>query len=64
MQLAFDQVSFTYDASLARTEKKQAKKAAKQRSAVSNARTEAAISPNDAATEAASLAVQDLVLQL
>ena len=56
MQLAFDQVSFTYDASLARTEKKQAKKAAKQRSAVSNARTEAAISPNDAATEAASLA--------
>ena len=56
MQLAFDQVSFTYDASLARTAKKQAKKAAKQRSAVSNARTEAAISPNDAATEAASLA--------
>lgn len=56
MQLAFDQVSFTYDASLAREEKKHAKKAAKQRGTVSNARTEAAISPNDAATEAASLA--------
>ena len=42
MQLAFDQVSFTYDASLARTEKKQAKKAAKQRGTVSNARTETA----------------------
>ena len=56
MQLAFDQVSFTYDASLARTEKKQAKKAAAQRGAASNARAEAATSPNDAVTEAASLA--------
>ena len=42
MQLAFDQVSFTYDALLAREEKKRAKKAAKQRGAVSNANTEAA----------------------
>ena len=42
MQLAFDQVSFTYDASLARTEKKRAKKAAKQRGAASNTNTEAA----------------------
>ena len=37
MQLAFDQVSFTYDASLAHEEKKRAKKAAKQRDAASNA---------------------------
>ncbi len=36
MQLAFDQVSFTYDASLAREEKKRAKKAAKQRNAANN----------------------------
>ena len=42
MQLAFDQVSFTYDASLTREEKKRAKKAAKQRGAASNTNTEAA----------------------
>ena len=42
MQLAFDQVSFTYDASLAHEEKKRAKKAAKQRDAASNANAEAA----------------------
>lgn len=42
MQLAFDQVSFTYDASLAREGKKRAKKAAKQRGAANNANTEAA----------------------
>lgn len=41
MQLAFDQVSFTYDASLAREEKKRAKKAAKQRGTASNAKAEA-----------------------
>ncbi len=40
MQLAFDQVSFTYDASLAREEKKRAKKAAKQRGTANNANAE------------------------
>lgn len=41
MQLAFDQVSFTYDASLAREEKKRAKKAAKQLGTANNANAEA-----------------------
>ncbi len=42
MQLTFDQVSFTYDASLAREEKKRAKKAAKRSGAANNANAEAA----------------------
>ncbi len=54
MQLAFEQVSFTYDASLAREEKKHAKKAAKRGAAASATGAEAG--ETSAATHAAGAA--------